>query len=327
MRKSEKHRTVFFIGALFIAVFMLAVFSSTALAVPETTGARVTDVTTASFSVVWMTDVTAEPAVEVYMDDAMAEEVTDKLIITPMPAGNAEVVEAARGKGIMKVRVSGLSRSTKYHVRTVTREAGNSENVGYSGLIEVTTASEVVPYRYENNTAEEFSNDLLSFRTYIRPSDAETAPCLGDILILESEGASYPVSVFVGDTIGTPEAIIDLNNIFGPAGRSLDLKGMERLVITVYRGGMPATLTHYRRVPLDEGMVYVADPEKGFFADINLDGKVDDEDFGKFKDQYRTLPDDINYNPDYNYVEDEEAKIDAREFSKFSREYGRTDVR
>ena len=74
-------------------------------------------------------------------------------------------------------------------------------------------------------------------------------------------------------------------------------------------------------------MVYVVEPAKGFFADINLDGKIDDADFTEFKKQYRTLPDDVSYNPDFNFVEDTEGKVDAREFSKFSKEYGRTDVK
>ncbi len=73
-------------------------------------------------------------------------------------------------------------------------------------------------------------------------------------------------------------------------------------------------------------MVYVVESVKGFFADINLDDKVDEEDFAEFKKQYRTLPDDATYNPDFNFAEDTEGKVDVREFSKFSREYGRTDV-
>jgi hypothetical protein len=74
-------------------------------------------------------------------------------------------------------------------------------------------------------------------------------------------------------------------------------------------------------------MVYVVDPLKGFFADVNLDGRVDDLDFAEFRKHYRTSPDDTNYNPDFNFVEDAEGKVDVREFSKFSKEYGRTDVR
>jgi hypothetical protein len=166
----------------------------------------------------------------------------------------------------------------------------------------------------------------LSFRTYIRPSDTSADPGIGDLVILEEEGAAYPISAFVGDWINSPEGILDLNNLFGVDSSSLDIKGGEKAVLRIYRSEGSSTLTHYRRAPQNGNMVYVVEPVKGFFADINLDGKVDDNDFAEFKKQYKTLPEDTVYNPDFNFVEDTEGKIDAKEFSKFSREYGRANV-
>jgi hypothetical protein len=135
-----------------------------------------------------------------------------------------------------------------------------------------------------------------------------------------------PLSAFVGDSINSGEGVLDLNNLFGGDAESLELMGGERIVLSVYRVGGLATLTHYRRAPSNVGLTSVVDPEKGFFADINLDGRVDDLDFEEFRKQYRTRPDDVSYNPDFNFVDDAESRIDAREFSKFSREYGRTNV-
>ena len=306
-----------------LCLFVISGFAVDALAVPETAGVRITDVTTSSFSVVWMTDVAAEPMVEVYSDSAMTEEITDRVVITPMPAV-PEVAEAAKSKGIMKVRVSGLRSSTKYYVRTVTRDPASPESVAYSALYEVVTASEVRPYHYINGAAQVFSNDLVSFRVYLRPSDTDYG--IGDLIILESTGSLYPVSAFVGDGIDTPEGLLDLNNLFDDNGLSLDLGGGERLIITVYRGRALSNLMHYRKMPQDEGMIYVVEPLNGFFADINLDGRVDDQDFEEFRRHYRSMPDDLDYNPDFNFVEDPEDKVDAREFSRFSIEYGRTDV-
>lgn len=300
---------------------------SNALAVPDTSSVRVTDVTTTSFSVVWMTDVSADPEVEVYADNTMATRITDKCVITSMPSGSPKVSGAAKARGIMKVRVSGLSSSTKYYVRTVTKDPSNPQSIGYSSIYEVTTASKVMPYKYTDNKPEGFANDLSSFRVYIRPSDKDPEPGLGDLIVLEGDGALYPLSAFVGDRINSPESVIDLNNIFGLDSRSLDISGGEKITIRIYRGGGISTLTHYRRSPQNSNMVYVSESVKGFFADINLDGKIDDEDFAEFKKQYRTLPDDVTYNPDFDFVEDTEGKVDAREFSKFSREYGRTDVK
>lgn len=323
-----RHKKLFGIICLVscILVIMLG-FASNTHAVPDTVSVRVTDVTTSSFSVVWMTDVSADPALEVYSDSAMTNKITDNLLITSMPAGSQKVVSTARGSGIMKVRVSGLSPSTKYYVRTVTKDSSNPQSIGYSALQEVVTASKVMPYKYSNNIAEGFSNDLSLFKVYIRPSDNDPEPGLGDLIILEEEGSTYPISAFAGDWIGSSEGILDLNNLFSSDGQSLDLAGGEKIILRIYRGGGFSTLTHYRRVPQDGNMVYVVEPIKGFFADINLDGKIDDEDFAEFKKQYRTLPDDTSYNPDFNFVDDTERKVDAREFSKFSREYGRTDVK
>jgi hypothetical protein len=297
-----------------------------AMAVPETAGVRITDVTTSSFSVVWLTDVAAEPAVEVYADSAMTNQITNMLSIAAMPAGSPKIAEAARAKGIMKVRVSGLAPSTRYYVRAVTKDPSNLQSIGYSALQEAVTSSRVTPYYSENGDLKGFSNDLAAFGVYIRPSDTDPEPGLGDLILLEEEGASYPLSAFIGDWISFPEGILDLNNLFGSDAVSLDVRGGEKVVIRIYRAGGLSTLVHYRRSPLDGNMVSVVEPEKGFFADINLDGKVDDSDFAEFKKQYRTMPDDAVYNPDFNFVGDAEGKVDAREFSKFSREYGRTDV-
>jgi len=309
--------------SLLAAVFSL---TSPAFAVPETSSVRITDVTTSSFSVVWMTDVAAEPLVEVYSDSAMTIPLTDYVLITPMPASSQEIAQAAKNRGIMKVRVSGLSASTKYYARTVTRDPANTSNVGYSPLYEVVTASTVAPYYYLNGTAQDFSNDLIAFRVHIRPSDTEEKPGLGDLIVLEAEGSPYPLSAFVGEGITAPDGILDMNNLFSSNGWSRNVAGSEKIALRIYRGGGLFTLTHYRRVPLNGNMVYVVEPVKGFFADINLDGKVDEEDFATFKGQYRTSPDDASYNPDFNFVEDPEGKVDAREFSRFSTEYGRTNV-
>src|SRR6266498_4062443 len=67
-------------------------FTPEALAVPETSSVRITDVTPSSFSVVWMTDVAADPSVEVYSDSEMTDQITDSVAITPMPVTSQEVV-------------------------------------------------------------------------------------------------------------------------------------------------------------------------------------------------------------------------------------------
>lgn len=310
--------------AFFAAALM---FAANAFAVPGTTSVRIADVTTSSFSVVWMTDVVAEPTVEVYSDSAMATQITQTVTITPMPAGSQNVLLTAKNKGVIKVRVSGLNPATKYYVRTVTKESANLANISYSPLYEAVTASKVMPYYHSNNTPQGFSNDLVSFKVYMRPSETNAGLRVGDLIVLEDENSAYPISAFVGDWINSPEGILDLNNIFGMDALSRNLTGGEKIILRIYRGGVLSTLIHYRRIPQNGNMVYVVEPLKGFFADINLDGNVNDLDFSEFKKQYRTIPDDVSYNPDFNFVEDSTGGVDIREFSKFSREYGRTDVK
>jgi hypothetical protein len=309
---------------LLIAFFVI--FASTAFAVPDTASVRITDVTTSSFSVVWLTDVAAEPSVEVYSDGTMKNRITADLALAIMPAGSQKVAAAARAKGIMKVTVSGLAPSTRYYVMTVTKDLSDFQSVGYSTLYEVQTASMVKIYSSVNGRIQGFSNDLLTFGVYIRRSDIQPEPGLGDLILLSEKGSPYPLSAFVGDRISSPEGLVDLNNLFGSDSVTRDLKGGEKLILRIYRSGELSTLTHYRRTPTDENMVFVSEPNKGFFADINLDGAVDSSDFEELKKQYRTLPDDPGYNPDFDFVEDAEGKIDAREFSKFAKEYGRTNV-
>jgi hypothetical protein len=304
------------------AVFLI----DNAWAVPEVNSMRITDVTPASFSVVWMTDVNGMPEVAVYEDAGRTIELTDRLTITPMPMGSLEVVEAAREKGIMKVRVSGLSAGQRYYVRAVMRDPLNQESVGYSALKEVTTASETVPYRVDDTQRRGFFNDMSEFSVYVNPAVNDSMGGLGDLVLMAVEGAVYPVSAFVGDGILKPAVIIDLNNLYGADGWSLDVLGSERLELTVYRGEMLATLSHFRLLPADGALLQVREPVRGFFADLNLDHNVDDGDFEMFKTHYRAVSSDMSYNPDFDFVVDEEGVIDVREFSKFSQEYGRNGV-
>jgi hypothetical protein len=311
---------------LFIMQFALCALATSALAVPETTAVRIADVTTSSFSIVWMTDVAANPSVEVYADSSLQQRVTDGVTIAAMPAGSSRVAQAAQSKGIMKVSVSGVKPATTYYVRTVTKDPVNADNVSFSAPQNVTTASDVPLYRTVNGAAQGLANDLVAFPVYVRPLDQAAEPRLGDLIILEEQGSPYPVSAFAGDGALSPEGVLDLNNLFGPDGSSLAVSGGEIINLRIYRAGSLSTLTHYRKAPQNSAAVSVVGLLKGFFADINLDGRVDDQDFSAFKAQYRTMPNDTTYNPDYNFVDDPDGKVDVREFGKFSKEYGRTDV-
>ena len=324
-RQMPKNRYRSLVFATAIVLGLLS--SSGAFAVPETSSVRVTDVTTGSFSIVWMTDPGADPGAEAYSDSAMLQKVTESIVFTPQPAGSSKAAQAAQAKGIMKVRVSGVQPATTYFVRTVTKDHTQPDSIAYSPLQEVRTASDVALYSMVSSTVAGFANDLAAFTVYTRPTETTVDPGLGDLVILEEQGAPYPISAFVGDGALSPEGILDLNNLFGTDGASLAVTGSDRITLRIYRAGNLATLTHYRKAAQNTNQVSINGLLKGILAaDINLDGNVDDQDFLLFKAQYRTLPNDAIYNPDYNFVEDAEAKVDVREFGKFSKEYGRTNV-
>ncbi|WP_054696251.1 hypothetical protein [Geotalea toluenoxydans] len=167
---------------------------------------------------------------------------------------------------------------------------------------------------------------MISMKVYLRPSDVEGIPGLGDLILVETQFSAYPVSAFVGAGTAAPEGVVDLNNLYGIDRTTLRIAGGEKSLLRIYRGGTLSTLLHYRRFPASDGNVTVAEPVKGFFADVNLDGRVDEEDFAEFRKQYRSLPDDVAYNPDFNFLADPAGKVDAQDFARFAKEYGRTGV-
>ncbi len=312
-----------------IFLFVVTLFvGNNAVAAPETVGVKVTDVTTSSFSIAWMTDVPATPTAEVYSDSSMTNRLTDTVKVTPMPGASGETADAARRKGVMKVMVSGLTAGTRYYVRSATPDPNNPANVGYSQVLEVVTASIVVPFKTsDDGSLKAFSNDMMAFPVYIIPGSTEDKPGLGDLIFLDTLDSPYPVTAFAGEGIKTPEGILDMNNLFGTDKTSLLVSGGEKVILRIYRGGTLSTLNHYRWVPQSSSTASVAGAVKGFFADVNLDGNIDLDDFNEFKKQYRTFSTDSDFNPDFDFISDDNNKIDAKDFSKFAREYGRTGVK
>lgn len=315
------------VATALLGLLLFCSASGVALAVPDTVSIRVTDVTTNSFALVWMTDVPAEPSVEVYSDAGMTTPVSDGITVTSMPDATPAVVAAATSNGIMKIRVFGLRAGTHYYARSVTRDPLSPDSVGYSALQEVTTATEVRPYiSAQDGSLQGVSNDMTIMKVYTRPGDQNLVKGLGTLLLLETSNSAWPLSAFVGSGIAAPEGTIDLNNLFGADRITKAISGGEITQLRIYRGGALSTLLHYRRIASNSGQGLAAEPVKGYFADINLDGKVDDADFEAFRSQYKTVPDDPAYNPDFKFVQTPSGKVDAQDFTRFSREYGRTDV-
>lgn len=317
-----------------LLLIALLFWAGQALAVPETVSLRVTDVTPRSFCLVWMSNLAAEPGLEVYADAGMADELTDSLKVEVLPDLTATITDAARSKHIYRVRVSGLQAGLEYHARSLTHDAADAASIGYSALQAVTTATQVIPYRSETDgRLNGLSNDLLSFKVYVRPAqNGEIFAGAGDLLLLETAQASYPISAFAGQGIANGEGILDLNNLFDLGGLSFDSLGNDLVSLRVYRGDTLSVLYHLRKLPLDSGRLAVAEPLRGFnHADLNLDGKVDTADFSAFKEQYRLAANDAAFNPDFNFVAltaDEvmtSDTIDLRDFAWFAGQHGKSE--
>jgi hypothetical protein len=317
-----------------LLLIVLLLWAGHALAVPETVSLRVADVTPRSFCLVWMSNVAAEPDLEVFADAAMTDELTDNLNIVVLPDLEAFVADAARSKHIYKVRVSGLQAGFEYHVRSLTRDSGDSDSIGYSAPQAVKTAARVIPYRSETDgRLSGLSNDLLNFKVYVRPAESgEVFAGVGDMLLLETTQTAYPISAFAGQGITNGEGLLDLNNLFNLGGDSFAASGNELVSLRVYRGDTLSVLYHLRKLPVVSGSLAVAEPQRGFNrADLNLDGTVDNADFNAFKDQYRLVANDSAFNPDFNFVAltaDEVAAadvIDLRDFGWFAGQHGKTE--
>lgn len=299
-----------------------------ALAVPELTGVRVCDVTPNSFALVWQTDLAADPELELYQDAAMSQRITEGLQITAMPDLPPAVATAAKSKGIMKIRVSGLAANSTVYARAVTRDPANVANAGYSPLQLVTTTLEARPYTVAGDgSLPPLMNSMLAVKVYIRPNDPTEIPGQGELVVLETAAAAWPLSAFVGTGAVSSEGMLDLNNLFGKDLYSLDVKGGEKAQLRIYRGNTLASLYHYRRFPAKGDGALVGTPIKGFFADINLDGQVDEQDLAEFRKYFRTVPQDAAYNPDFDFVEGPDGKVDMQDFVKFAREYGRSAIK
>ncbi len=301
------------------AILLVLIVANDSGALPAMTGVRVTDVTASSFAVVWMTDAEGEPSVDVFLDSQMTSAVNGVNKI-PM-AGTAVTKTAALSKGNIRVMVTGLQPGTSYYVRALMPDPVSPAVISYSPLIEVVTAAKTLPYKESDGVRTSLANDLIAFTTFTQNPGQDNGS--GELVILELPGSRYPLSAYVGEGAQAPEVIFDLNNLYGADGLSADIAGGDRITLTVYKGGFAYSVLYYRRLGSNTGTSGVAEPLKGFFADVNMDGSVDDGDFELFRAQYGFASSDAGFNPDFDFVQDQSGIIDVKDFSRFSIQYGK----
>lgn len=221
-----------------VFTIMIMVFVRGSYAVPSISEVTVTDVTTKSFSVVWISSEASKPDVKVF-DDPEGQHATEGITLTPHPieGKNTEIVTQAEDNGVMKVRITGLMPEHTYYFQTVTTSKITGEITHYPGatpFLSVTTEKATTREKSSGDSIVPFSNNLLIKEFYLE--DGKT-PASGTLAVVNLEGASYPLSSFIGDGVVSPYAVFDLNNIYSAKNRaSIEVAGGEILLLNNYRG-------------------------------------------------------------------------------------------
>ncbi len=277
-------------------LFFLLIAESAWAVPPVVQDVTVTDVTPVSFSVVWNSDQASSCNITVFTNENGSNDISATLSITPHPTRNVipAVVTAAQNRGVMKTRVTGLSPSTTYYFRTQTTSIPGAEVTAYpSGApyLSVTTAMAMSKTTESGSGEIPFSNDLIYREVY---EDDGTTPAEGVLLLASVAGGRYPLSGFVGDELASPQAVIDLNNLYTTSnGEPLALQGGQKIILTAFYG-IDGKSTSVWVVPRNHNMLTSASPvgladtililqamttpdggpDLSHVADINQDGRI-----------------------------------------------------
>lgn len=193
----------------------------------------VTDVTPAQFCVIWGTQEPASGWVDVFLDQDATIPFTEAVVEPESPAH-----PPAEDIGVIKVKVVGLKPDTEYFFKARTTLKRNS----------AVYMSQVNRVRTEKVTVI-VSNDVLLQKAVV----GETDPAKGMVVIASVEGASYPVSGWVGHNAPAQFAAIDTNNFYSnQTHANLELYGDEIIELTVFGGSLGSVET-VETVPEETG--------------------------------------------------------------------------
>lgn len=273
-------------------------------------GVQAADVTTRSFSVVWVDDEPIQSAtVQIFADAAGTMDISSGLGQLTTSAA----VAGAHDLGVAKVDVSGLLPDTCYYYRTETTTASGIEVAPIAGpypeVCTAQTVSKILP------AEQPISNDLI--RHDVAHPDGISSSGGVLVLLAAPDVGAYPVSAFVGDSAAQPRAVLDLNNLFASGtGDLLSVGFGEILQITEYRGllcpePMNQERTRYVRAPEHEETLAIGVPiveiERGgscFFVDTMCDDTIDILDAQRVLNAFGASPDGCRFNPDLDVVAD-----------------------
>lgn len=255
-----------------LSLFFLLVLPVVAYGgMPEVSHVMVTDVTTTSFSVIWAASEASTADLEVYEDENGAVPIADAVIEPhPIECGNEQIRIMAEDQGVMKVRATGFAANSTYYFRTVTTSKSTGDITYHpdgAPLMSVTTQSLTVRTFTEGDNIVPFSNDNIIEECYL---DDGITHAEGTLLLATVAGGSHPITAFVGDGAELPNALIDLNNVFGRGTfENLDLSQGLNLTLLNFRGlAGNSIVTHV--VPVDESLSEVKPAEFAMKAGWNM---------------------------------------------------------
>ncbi len=285
-----------------IAVLLFVVPAHSYAVSPVLSEPVITNVTDRSFTLIWTSNQVGLPIVEVYSDAAGIVPVVSGISFIPyaVRSGNPaldessrqssidSIVAAAKSNGVFEVTVVGLAPATQYYIKhgvqaDSTLEITKCPDSGASfcpdanfALIDVTTENSVERISASENL---FLNDVLL--------SLNVSAQQGQLVIVSTETANYPVSGYVGDGVTAPYVVLDLNNLYTTStNTSLLLTGSsvkafgdtgEALVVRQYKG-VSGSETSIKAVNINQQRGVVMAPLDIKYGDCNNDGRINNYD-------------------------------------------------
>ena len=211
LNKGEMFLTVFFILMAFSIGLFAKISPVYAFAIQEV---MVTDVTPASFSVVWLSDLEVVGDIELFQDnEGLYPEVSHNVIKTP--CSDEQIFSQAASNGIIKIKVEGLTKDTAYYFRlTCTMAEDANQTAVYpedNSLIEVITENEARLSTIVETDEVKLMSNLMMAEMY---QEDKVTPADSSLVVASISGASYPISAYVGEGALSPGCILDLYNLF-----------------------------------------------------------------------------------------------------------------
>jgi len=309
-----------------LAILALFGLRGPALAAPTISHVVVSDVTPVSFSVIWASSEPSTPSLRVFQDeDGTIEAQGVTIEPQPLTSGSVEISALAEEKGVMKVRVSGLTPDTTYFFQTITTSTLTYDVTHYpeaAPFLPVTTERRVARTRAAGSVEVALTNDLIYRNCYL--PDGIT-PAEGTLLIAGVAGSTYPVSAFVGDGLAPPGASVDLNNLFSSENhQTRALSGGEPLTLTRFMG-IHGIETGVYFVPMNRELAEMrlpltAAPCQG---DLDSDGDVDESDVESFAADFGRT--DCSIEPHCAGDVDLDGDEDGSDLAVLAEDFGRTD--